>query len=140
MAHYVDPAQLCDGRQEGAHVQVLGEVVEQSDLQQKLLSSDDVGRKIQGQEEILEDCELQEGHMETAKKNQNHSTHTLTRLHAILIIRLTATTEHSLALPQQAQQMLGLHYHKYMKIIQKYKQNGGFVKVLSIILLFEGNH
>ena len=46
-------------------LQVLREVVEQNDLQQKLLSSDDVRRHVQGQEEILEHCELQEGHMGT---------------------------------------------------------------------------
>lgn len=47
----------------GADLQVLWEVVEENDLQQQLLSSDNAGRKIQGQEEILKDCELQEEHM-----------------------------------------------------------------------------
>lgn len=47
----------------GADLQVLWEVVEENDLQQQLLSSDNAGRKVQGQEEILEDCELQEEHV-----------------------------------------------------------------------------
>lgn len=41
-------------------LQVFLEVVEQNHLQHQLLSSDDVGRKVQGQEEVLEHCELQE--------------------------------------------------------------------------------
>lgn len=48
-------------------LQVLWEVVEQNDLQQQLLSSDNVGWKIQRQEEILEHGELQKDHMETAE-------------------------------------------------------------------------
>lgn len=40
-------------------------VVEQNHLQQQLLSSDNGGRKIQGQEEVLEDCELQKKQEET---------------------------------------------------------------------------
>lgn len=41
-------------------LQLLLEVVEQNHLQNQLLSSDDVGREVQGQEEVLEHCELQE--------------------------------------------------------------------------------
>lgn len=47
-------------------LQVLWQVVEQNDLQQQLLSSDNVGRKIQGKEEILEHRELREDFMETS--------------------------------------------------------------------------
>lgn len=57
------PAQLREEKQ--TDLQVLWEVVEQNDFQQQLLSSDDVGRKIQGQEEVLEHCELREECMET---------------------------------------------------------------------------
>lgn len=55
--------QLCEGDQ--TDLQVLWEVVEENDLQQQFLPSDNAGRKIQGQEEILEHRELQEDHMET---------------------------------------------------------------------------
>lgn len=48
-------------------LQVLREVVEQNDLQQQLLSSDNVGWKIQRQEEIPEHGELQKDHMETVE-------------------------------------------------------------------------
>lgn len=44
-------------------LQVLWEVVEENDLQQQLLSSDHVGRKVQGQEEILGHRELRGDHM-----------------------------------------------------------------------------
>lgn len=40
-------------------------VVEQDDLQQQLLAADHEGGEIQGQEEILEDCELQKKQVET---------------------------------------------------------------------------
>lgn len=68
-------AQLCEKLQ--ADLQVVWEVVEQNDLQQQLLSSDDVGRQIQGQEEILEHCELQERHMETVSAGVNNTNRTI---------------------------------------------------------------
>lgn len=55
------PPKLC--AEEQTDLKVHWEVVEQDDLQQQLLSSDDVGRQIQGQEEILEHRELQEDHI-----------------------------------------------------------------------------
>jgi len=44
-------------------LQVLLQVVEQNHLKHQLLSSDDVGWNIQGQEEVLEHYELQNIHM-----------------------------------------------------------------------------
>lgn len=73
------PVQLCKEKQ--TDLQVTWRVVEQNDLQHQLLSSDNVGRQIQGQEERLERCELWEGHMETlyclirCKQHQQDNAH-----------------------------------------------------------------
>lgn len=45
---------------------VVWKVVEEDDLQQQLLAADNQGGKIQGQEEILEDRELQKKQVETS--------------------------------------------------------------------------
>lgn len=57
----VAPPKLC--AEEQTDLQVYREVVEQDDLQHQLLSPDDVGRQIQGLEEILEHRELQDDHI-----------------------------------------------------------------------------
>lgn len=47
---------------------VLLEVVEQNHFQHQLLSSNDEGWEVQRQEEVLEDCELQDDHKENCQK------------------------------------------------------------------------
>lgn len=56
-------------------LQVMQQVVEQNDLQQQFFSSDDVRRKIQGQEEILERCELQGNHETAVSTRINWNVH-----------------------------------------------------------------
>lgn len=52
-------AVLRRGVDDQTDLDVVRQVVEQDDLQQQLLAADNEGGKIQGQEEVLEDCELQ---------------------------------------------------------------------------------
>lgn len=56
-----------------ADLHVVGKVVEEEDLQQQLLSTDNAAGEMQGKEELLEDAELQENQVEPSQRVKQRS-------------------------------------------------------------------